>query len=118
MGREGRTGELVEARASVERFCELLITPSPAVLDQAALLLESAIADLALWRKGGAVPAEKDLTELRRIRRAAAQARGLLQRAAAYHAGWAAYLGSRTGGYQAGGEAAPVARPRRLLAEG
>ncbi len=71
-----------------------------------------------LWRKRLDVPIEQDLLELQRLRQAAGRARKLLDKAAAYHAGWSAYLGSRAGGYQPGGEAAPLARPRRLLAEG
>ena len=118
MAGNGGRGGLAEARAGIERFCDLLCTPSAAVLDGAAILIETAAAELALWRKRQHAPAEQDLVELRRLRRAARRARKLLERAAAYHAGWSAYLGSRTSGYQAGGEAAPLARPRRLLAEG
>ncbi len=130
MAGESGTGGLGEARAGVERFCLVLSTPSPAVLEGAAVLIEAAIAEVAAWRKRRAAwleeaaraaqagPMEQDLMELRRIRRAAGRARKLLEKAAAYHAGWSAYLGTRAAGYQPSGEAAALPRPRRVLAEG
>src|SRR5579883_691335 len=51
MAGESGTGGLGEARAGVERFCLVLSTPSPAVLEGAAVLIEAAIAEVAAWRK-------------------------------------------------------------------
>jgi len=112
------TGGLVEARDAVEQVCRLLVTPSPAVLDRAAAVLERAVGLMADWLKKEGRPGEGQSTELRHLRRAAAQARALLEKAAAFHAGWTARLGSWTGGYQAGGEPAAVIRPGRIWVEG
>jgi hypothetical protein len=113
--KEGMPGsvELSSSRAGLDQVCALLMTPSPEALDAAAAILGRVVADVAeagrRVRSGAAAEAE----EYRGIRRGVRRARILLEKASAYHAGWAAWLGSFTSGYGPGGAAqAPVARGR------
>lgn len=112
MDRAGENGSLKIAAERLEQVCALLLAPTPDVLDRTAVLLEAAIREA---RAGGAGEASGDAHRLARFVRFA---RTLLEKAAAYHAGWAVLLGSATGGYQADGAAVPVAPAGRLLLEG
>jgi hypothetical protein len=107
--------ELSSSRASLARVCELLETPSPEALDQAEEILGRAVEEVAEARRRGA-PAQPE--EYRGIGHAARLARVLLDRAAAYHAGWNAWVGILTGGYGPGGKAAAPVSRGRLSVEG
>lgn len=109
---------LTAVRARVERVCGLLARPQPEVLDGTATLLEGAISELNEWRAQAASGTTTEIGEIRKIRELAGRARILLDKACAYHARWQAWLGSRAGGYQAGGEPAVVAAPGRVWIEG
>jgi hypothetical protein len=114
-------GEGLESvRAAVEEVVRLAVSPSPEVLDRTAVLLESAVAGFEAVRRGGqsGLGELRQLQELRQIRRAIQQAGALLRKAQQYHAGWGAYLGTRTGGYRAGGQPALLVRGRRFSVEG
>ena len=112
MERPGATDGLAAAQAGLEKVCALLTAPTPEVLDRTAVILASVAAEIGRgWR---AQPGR----DLRGIRQAARRASILLEKASAYHAGWLACLGSRTGGYRAGGAAAAVVPQRRLSLEG
>jgi len=104
-------GEMSDIRAGLDEVCALLAKPSPQALDSAAAILSGVVADLSAARRRRGRHAQRD--EYRGIRRASRLARILLEKAAAYHAGWNAWLGSLTGGYCPGGAAAaPMARGR------
>ncbi len=113
-------GGLQAVRLAVEEVAALVVSPTPAVLDRTAVLLESAVAGLAASRdrlEPGRTAPQQEL-ELQQIRRAIQHAGALLRKAQHYHAGWCSYLGARTGGYRAGGRPAPLVRPRRFSVEG
>ncbi|HUB32845.1 MAG TPA: hypothetical protein VMA31_07445 [Bryobacteraceae bacterium] len=113
-------GTLETARAAVEEVAALAVSPAPEVLDRTALLLQSAIACLTAVRdrSGCASDGVGQARELKRIQRAIQTAGALLRKAQQYHSGWSGYLGARTGGYRAGGQPAPLARPSRFWVEG
>jgi hypothetical protein len=107
--------EWSSSRADLDEVCGLLRTPCPQALDRAAAILGKVVAEVAEARRRGA-PAPPE--EYQGIRRAARLARVLLDKAAVYHAGWNAWLGSLTGGYGPGGEAAAPESRGRLSVEG
>ncbi len=113
-------GGLETVRAAVEEVARLVVSPSPEVLDRTAVLLKAAVAGFAAVRRGGDAGPEdlRQLQELQQIRRALQHAGALLRKAQQYHAGWGAYLGTRTGGYRAGGQPALLVRGRRFSVEG
>jgi hypothetical protein len=104
--------------ASLEQVCALLVTPSPQALDEAAAILERVAAEVAEASRPARRGAPGQLQEYEGIQRRVRFARILLERAAAYHAGWSAWLGSLTGGYEPGGEAAGRVSRGRLSIEG
>jgi hypothetical protein len=113
-------GGLESVRAAVEEVAALAVSPTPAVLDRTALLLQSAAACLGAVRTGRE-PTQanpRQAQELKQIRRAIDRAGALLRKAQQYHSGWSAYLGARTGGYRAGGQPASLVRPSRFSVEG
>lgn len=108
MGSGWGTGDLRAAEAGLEQVCALLKDPIPAVLDDTAAILSSAVAQVAEARgalQGGSTGARRELS---RVRRAVLHAAILLKKASTYHSGWALYLGSRTGGYRSDGGAAEL----------
>lgn len=111
---------MAAARAAVEQSCQLLLDPSPEVLDRCAGFLSAAIGELAAGRDQMR-PSEGDLEVLADIREIRAKARlagCLLENAAAYHFKWHRILGSMMRGYTARGEPPVVERPGRLAVEG
>jgi hypothetical protein len=107
---------LTTCRAALAQVCALLETPSPQALDRAVAMLGEVVAEVAEARRHGGAATQRE--EYRGIRRAARLARVLLDKAAAYHAGWNALLGSLTCGYGPGGQAATPVSPGRLSVEG
>jgi hypothetical protein len=107
---------LAASRASLDEVCGLLVTPSPEALDQAAAILGRVVAEVAeTRRRQGSL---EQWQEYEGIQSAARRARALLDKAAIYHAGWNAWLGSLTGGYGPGGAAAAPVSGGRLSVEG
>jgi hypothetical protein len=106
------------ASAGLQQVLNLLISPSPEVLTRTAAVLSSVVAEMKAWRNTSATPAAISRVEIERIRSLATRAAALLAKAYNFHAGWNAYLASRTGGYQAGGDPAPLSSPGRVWAEG
>ena len=110
--------ELSNSRAGLEQVCALLTTPSPPALDEAAAILGKVAAEVADAGRRVRSGAPAQVEEYHRLRGTARVARILLEKAATYHAGWSACLGSLTGGYGPGGEAAARVLPGRLSIEG
>jgi hypothetical protein len=110
------SAELSSSRAGLEEVCGLLRTPCPQALDDAAAILGRVVTEVAEARRqwlSGAPP-----EEWHGLERAARLARVLLEKAAAYHAGWSARVRSLTGGYGPGGEPAAQIARGRLSVEG
>jgi hypothetical protein len=109
--------KLRRAHLNVRRTCEMLLSPTPEILDQCSVLLETTSRDLAgcrLQRDGGAAA----LPEALQLRAAVRHARVLLDQALSFHQGWTRRLGAITGGYTATGEPAAVNRGSRLAVRG
>jgi hypothetical protein len=116
----GVAERLASARSAVEQSCQLLLNPSPEILDRCFQVLSVAIGELAAGRDLMA-PFKGDsgvLAEVREIRAKVHLAGHLLENAAAYHAKWNRILGSMLQGYTARGDPPTVARPGRLRVEG
>jgi hypothetical protein len=117
---DGKT--LAEVQAEVQRACDLLRSPTPAAVDRCSIALASAISRLVDWSKrfhgGDRVSNRLALEEARRLRASVHRAAGLLESAAAYHAGWRKALGSLCAGYTASGAPADAAPPGRLCMRG
>jgi len=109
--------KLRRASTNVRHACELLVRPSPAVLDQCTVLLETTVRDLACSRPEPDGE-ESTLQEARQLLRAVRHARILLDSAFAFHQAWSCRLGAMTAGYIAGGEPASVDHGFRLAVRG
>jgi hypothetical protein len=111
---------LRRARLSLIEAGDLLRSPTPAQLDRCEAALKATARELAACRAalGDAGGCPEALAEARGLRTALARARCLLESAADHHRRWSRVLGSLVGGYTARGEAAPVARPGRLILQG
>jgi hypothetical protein len=108
---------LWRARLNVRHACEMLLCPTPEVLDQCSLLLETTARDLAASRS------EPDrnkytLQEARKLHAAVRHARVLLDSAFVFREAWSRRLGAITAGYTAGGEPARMDRGFRLAVRG
>lgn len=115
------TGQLAAAREKLDRACDLLLAPSPAALDQCALLLEAAVTTVAACQAVIAAPAQTEpgaSAEARRLQAAVRRARCLLESAAEYHQNWARRMGTMSAGYDGRGEPAAIDRGRRLILRG
>jgi hypothetical protein len=110
--------EYCSSRPGLDQVCLLLTTPSPEALDRAAAILDAVVAEIADARRGMQRERAAPLAEYQAIRRASRMARILLDKAAAFHAGWNARLRSLTAGYEPGGEAAASTWRGRLSVEG
>ena len=109
--------ELSRVRADVLRVCQMLLSPTPEVLDQCSVLLETTTKALAGCRpqpdgNAGA------LTEALKLRAAVRRARLLLDTACAFHQAWIKRLSAMSGGYTAYGEPAVMDRGYRLAVRG
>ena len=113
--------QLAAAREDLDRASELLLSPSPAALDQCAPLLEAAVKKVTACQRAMADPAQCEpgaFTECSRLQAAVRRARRLLDSAAEYHQNWARRIGALSAGYDGRGEPAAVERGRRLILRG
>lgn len=97
--------------------CQMLLFPTPAVLDQCCLLLEATTKDLVGLRPepDGTAGA---LAEALELHTAVRRARLLLDTACSFHLAWIKRLGALSGGYTARGEPALMDRGYRLTVRG
>jgi hypothetical protein len=115
------TEQFAAARGKLERACELLLSPSPAALDQCTPLLEAAVTKITACRAALTGPVRTEpsaYAEGRRLQAAVRRARRLLESAAEYHQNWARRMGAMSAGYDSRGEPAAVDRGRRLIIRG
>ena len=105
------------ASVNVQHVCEMLVRPSPEVLDQCSVLLETTARDLA-GRRPGPDSNESILQEARQFLRAVRHARILLDSAFAFHQVWNCRLGVMTAGYTARGEPASADHGIRVAVRG
>jgi hypothetical protein len=87
------------AIARMEGACELLQSATVANIDDCAGPLTSAVENLQAWREAYAGDRPECAAELYRLKKRVRVARTLLDRAAAFHDGWAVRLGSMAAGY-------------------
>jgi len=118
--KSGVTVSLRKARSQLERVCQMLMLPSPAVLDGCENVLASAAAEMEASRPGWHEAAGDRLAaeEARLTRRALKQAQRLLENAANFHARWQRMRAAMTGGYQADGTPGQLRRPGRIFVKG
>ena len=111
---------LVEVRGRVERACELLVTPSPKILDRCSSVLEEAAAELArrLPSLEGARGDRGAQMEARRLWISVRSAGRLLENASEYRFRLDRLLRAATAGYTARGDPAPLQPARRLSVQG
>lgn len=115
------TGQLADARQELERACDLLLSPSPAALDQCASLLETAVTKVAACQAAITDLQETEpgaSAEGRRLQAAVRRARRLLESAAEYHQNWTRRIGAMSAGYDGRGEPVAVTQGRRLILRG
>ena len=110
------------ARRKLRHVTEMLLTPSPELLEGCGPALEEAAALLGSLledRTGtvpGPVPAMHD--ELQGLRRDLTVMTALMEQAAGYYLGWAQMLGAAVGGYTSQGNVPPLAVDSRVSVEG
>ena len=109
--------KLRRASTNVVHACEMLLRPTPEVLDQCSVLLETTARDLA-GRRPGPDSNGSILQEARQFLRAVRHARILLDSAFAFHQVWSYRLGAMTAGYTARGEPASADHGIRLAVRG
>jgi hypothetical protein len=109
--------KLRRARFDVRRACEMLVSPTPQILDQCFVLLETTTRELAGCRPEP-VGNQSALQEALQLHDVVRHAKTLLDRAFAFHQAWAQRLGAMTAGYTPHGEPAPVAGGSRLAVQG
>ena len=99
---------------------ELLLSPSPANLDQCAVILQSAIKEMEAFRPdadGSGVDGQ-ELEQAQRLKTALTDTRRLLDHAARFHQNWLRRRGVISGGYTQDGNPAAVDGIRRLIVKG
>jgi hypothetical protein len=97
---------LNSAIAQMEGVCALLQSASVAGIDDCAVSLSLAVERLRVWREAHAGSRPECAAELCRLRKLVGLARTLLDRAAAFHEGWAVRLGTMAAGYAPTGDPA------------
>ncbi|MBZ5725988.1 MAG: hypothetical protein LAP87_13435 [Acidobacteriia bacterium] len=114
------TERLAAARSELGRACDMLVSPSPEMLDRCSAVLAQVAGELAGtadWLpQARANPLA--LAEACRVRGAVMRARKLLQNASDYHLHWTQILGAMSAGYTAQGAAAPVVHRSRVCLRG
>jgi hypothetical protein len=120
MGATALTGRLRAATARMDHVLDGLKAASPDVLDGCAGLIELACQELAGVSGGSDGPGGEPaaLAAALQLRTRVRQARRLLDNVYRFHSRWGQMLGARTGGYLAGGQAAPVPSASRLFLRG
>jgi hypothetical protein len=94
------------AIAQMESTCALLQSARVAGIDDCAASLSSTVERLRVWREAQAGNGPEFVAELCRLRKLVGLARTLLDRAAAFHEGWAMRLGTMAAGYAPTGDPA------------
>ena len=94
------------AIVQMERACALLQSAGVAGMDDCAVSLSSTVERLRAWREAQAGNKPEYVAELCRLRTRVGLARTLLERAAAFHEGWAARLRTMAAGYAPTGDPA------------
>jgi hypothetical protein len=110
--------QLITARAELERVCKLLESPTPAVLDSCAAIMERVTGELWASRNWMAQAGATGVAEARRLRTVVRRARSLLQLASDYHTRWRGILAGISGGYTARGVPAPILARVRVSIQG
>jgi hypothetical protein len=111
--------QFATTREQLDSACDLLISPTPEVLDRCSMLLESASRQMAECQpriaelRGDAAAIE----EAWRVRRSFVRVGKLMENAARFHGNWMSMRGTLTGGYTERGEAAPVRHAGRICVE-
>ena len=116
---------LAAARTTVDRVCQLLLSPTPDELDRCSGLLEAALSQLAACRSP-ASPAlvldpalsEEVLDQARLLKTSIGRASRLLESAAAFYTNWIRCLGALCAGYTPQGQPATLDRGAHQLARG
>jgi hypothetical protein len=110
---------LREARSQLELLCQMLLWPSPTVLDGCEGLLASVASDLQAGRVGWRELAgdRQAAQEARQARRALDRVRRLLDRAAQFYAQWQRIRAAMSG-YQADGAPGQLPCRARIQVEG
>ena len=109
--------KLRSARTNLWHACELLLSPTPEVLDQCSALLVTTARNVAIsWPEPGGN--QSALQEARQLQAAVRHARVLLDSAFAFRQAWGRRLGAMTAGYTARGEPARVDPSFRLTVRG
>src|SRR5207302_882839 len=106
-------------RMQLEAACDLLISPTPEILDRCSMLLESAGRQMEYCqsRIGEARGDPVAIEEAWRVRRSFVRAGKLLANAARFYGTWISIRGALTGGYTDRGEPAPVRHAGRICIE-
>jgi len=114
------TKRLRAAAAHMDRVIGVLTAASPEALEGCAGLIDLACREIrAVAVPPGAAKGDTAaLAEAQRLRNRIGSARRLLENAYQFHARWGQILGARTGGYVAGGQAAPFRAASRLWLRG
>jgi hypothetical protein len=114
------TKSLQHIRRELEEVCQMLLRPTPEVLDSCASRLVCITAEIEATRPQWPALAGKceAAVEARLVRRALAHIRLLLDNAAQFHSGWRKLRAVLIGGYRADGSAAEIAMPRRIFVQG
>ena len=119
MGAAAVLEQFAAVRAQLDSACDLLISPTPDVLDRCSSLLESVTNQMTDCRSS--VDALRGdpaaIEEAWKVRRSFVKAGKLLANAARFHRNWVAIRGAMTGGYTDRGEAAPVRHTGRVCIE-
>jgi CHAD domain-containing protein len=110
--------QLRTARAELEHICKLLESPTPAVLDRCAAIMERVTSELMAGRQWMAQAGELGIAEAHRLRVVIRRARALLELALSYHTRWRDILAGISGGYTARGAPAPILARVRVSIEG
>ncbi len=111
---------LATAISRLEEACELLRSGSVTGIEHCTVPLASSVESLRVWREANARNEQVSVAEVNRLRKLVALARILLERAAEFHGGWLARLGTMACGYTLTGMPAGLANelPARLNAQG
>jgi hypothetical protein len=111
---------LAKARAEIAQVCQLLLCPSPDVLDQCTPLLQAAISEMNSHRLelGGRPPERRALEQALQLRESVGRAGVLLEGAARFHRNWIRRRDALLGGYAPDGQAAAANARGCLAVEG
>ena len=114
------TESVQQIRRDLEEVCQMLLRPTPEVLDTCAERLAAAISHMEASRAQWPELARnrQAAAEIQRVRRTLANAGRLLDNAAQFHFGWRKLRAVLTGGYRADGSVAEMALPRRIFVQG